>query len=83
MQPQWHFLADFLALQPVFKARSSAPLWLMGSPRVALLNFWIPVGFVLTSRVSLFAPACLVSLCTSTSLFPPDTLDYSARAHSL
>ncbi len=55
----------------------------MGSPRVALLNFWFPVGLVLASRVLVFASVRLVSLCTSTSPFPPDSLDYSARAHSV
>ena len=48
---------------------------LHGSPRVALLNFWTPMGLVLTSRALLFASVRLVSLCT-TSPFP-------ARAHSL
>ncbi len=41
----------FLALQLVLTARSSAPLRLMGSHRVALLNFWTPAGLVLASRV--------------------------------
>jgi hypothetical protein len=41
------------------------------------------MGLVLTSRVSLFASVRLDSLCTSTSPFPLDSLDYSARAHSL
>ncbi len=76
-------LADFLALQLVLTARSGAPLRLMGSPRVALLNFWIPMGLAPASRVPLFAFACLVSLCTSTTPFPPDTLYYTTRAYSL
>ena len=42
---------------------------------MALLNFWIPVGLVLASRALLFASTCLVSLCISTSPFPPDTLN--------
>src|SRR5229473_3099586 len=61
-------LADFLALQLVLTARSGAPLRLMGSPRVALLNFWIPVGLVLASRVLLLTTTCLVSLCIYASL---------------
>src|SRR5229473_3227324 len=48
-----------------------------------LPTFWIPVGLVLTSYVLPFISVHLDSLCTSTSLFPPDRLDYSARAHSL
>ncbi len=34
-------LADFLALQPILTAHSSALLRLMGPPCVALLNFWM------------------------------------------
>ncbi len=45
--------------------------------------FWIPVGLVLTSRALPFVSVRLDSLCTSTSPFPPDTLDCSARAHFL
>ena len=41
------------------------------------------MGLVLTSRALPFVSARLDSLCTSTSPFPPDTLDYSARAHFL
>src|SRR5258708_29446004 len=48
-----------------------------------LPTFWIPVGLVLTSCVLPFVSVRLDSLCTSTSPFPPDRLDYSARAHSL
>jgi hypothetical protein len=48
-----------------------APLRLMGPPCVALLNFWIPVGLVLASRVLLFASACLVPLCIPASYFSP------------
>jgi len=48
-----------------------------------LPTFWIPVGLVLTSYVLPFVSVRLDSLCTSTSPFPPDHLDYSVRAHSL
>src|SRR5229473_1962261 len=48
-----------------------------------LPTFWIPMGLVLTPYVLPFVSVCLDSLCTSTSPFPPDRLDYSARAHSL
>src|SRR5260370_17848852 len=48
-----------------------------------LPTFWIPVGLVLTSRALQFISVRLDSLCTSPSPFPPDCLDYSARAHSL
>src|SRR5229473_5940949 len=48
-----------------------------------LPTFWIPVGLVLTPYVLPFVSVHLDSLCTSTSPFPPDRLDYSARAHSL
>jgi hypothetical protein len=63
-----HGVAGFLALQLVLTARSGAPLRLMGQ---------------LASHVPLFASACLVFLCISASLLQPDTLDYSARAHSI
>ena len=48
-----------------------------------LPNFWIPVGLVPTSHALPFASVRFDSLCTSASPFPPDTLDYSARAHFL
>ncbi len=48
-----------------------------------LPTFWIPMGLMLTSHVLPFISVHLDSLCTSTSLFPPDCLDYSAHAHSL
>ncbi len=35
----------------------------MGSLRMALLNFWIPVGLELTSHAILFTSVCLVPLC--------------------
>ncbi len=54
-----------------------------GPLRVAYPTFWIPVGLVLTSRALPFVSVRLDSLCTSTSPFPPDTLDCSARAHFL
>ncbi|SRR5258708_7587513 len=37
-----------------------------------LLNFWIPVGIVPTSRALPFTSVRLDSLCTTTSPFPPD-----------
>ncbi len=63
-------------------ARSGAPLHLAGSLCVALLDFWIPMGLTLTSRVIL-ASACPISLCIPASLFQSDILDYPACAHSL
>src|SRR5260370_17698593 len=54
-----------------------------GPPRVALLNFWTPADLVLAPCASYSLQFCLDSLCTSPSPFPPDSLDYSARAHSL
>jgi len=44
----------FPALQPMPIARSGAPLRLVGSLRMVLLNFWILVGLALTSRAILF-----------------------------
>ncbi len=71
-------LADFLALQLVLTARSGAPLRLMG-------HFAWPTHFLdpRGPRALPFISVRLDSLCTSTSPFPPDCLDYSARAHSL
>src|SRR5258708_3244157 len=54
-----------------------------GPLRVAYPTFWIPVGLVLTSHALPFVSVRLDSLCTSTSPFPPDIPDYSARAHFL
>jgi hypothetical protein len=55
-----------------FVRAAARMLWCTASPRVALLNFWIPVGLALTSRVVLFASACLVSLSIPALLFQSD-----------
>ncbi len=77
-------MVDFLALPP---ACAHSTFRCTASPhrplRVAYPTFWIPVGLVLTSRALPFVSVRLDSLCTSTSPFPPDTPDYSARAHFL
>ncbi len=46
----------------VLIARSGAPLHLVGSPRVPLLNFWIPVSLALTSRIILFLFVSMLSV---------------------